>query len=154
VAAARAELGAQVADDVDAVLEWVQQRLMDCCTAVASPTDVLAVPNAPQPVIATWAPLLEGHIDRWTATLPPLWAFIVPYGGRRCSAALHVCRTVCRRAERRVVDVADTLTPPVTRYEQEVRAVGVFVNRMSDFLFTAARLVSASEVERDVKVPT
>jgi cob(I)alamin adenosyltransferase len=76
---------------------------------------------------------LEQAIDDADAELEPLRAFIVP-GGTQKSAALHVARTVCRRAERRVVSLQHTVElPPL--------AV-IYLNRLSDLLFTLARLAN------------
>ena len=76
---------------------------------------------------------LEHAIDRGDAELEPLTAFIMP-GGTPKAAALHVARTVCRRAERRVVELQeDTEIPQV---------VVVYLNRLSDLLFTLARVAN------------
>lgn len=76
---------------------------------------------------------LERAIDAGDAELEPLRAFIVP-GGTRKAAMLHVARTVCRRAERRVVELAsDTEIPPL---------VVIYLNRLSDLLFTLARVAN------------
>ena len=76
---------------------------------------------------------LEHAIDDGDAELEPLRAFIVP-GGAPKASALHVARTVCRRAERRVVELAaDTEIPPI---------VIIYLNRLSDLLFTLARVVN------------
>jgi cob(I)alamin adenosyltransferase len=75
---------------------------------------------------------LEEWIDQLEAELPPLRRFILP-GGSPAGAALHLARTVCRRAERRVT----ALGPD--EVEGDVRA---YVNRLSDFLFVAARVVN------------
>src|SRR5438105_3774952 len=76
---------------------------------------------------------LERSIDDGDAELEPLRAFIVP-GGTTKAAALHVARTVCRRAERRVVELADeTEIPPL---------VVIYLNRLSDLLFTLARVAN------------
>jgi cob(I)alamin adenosyltransferase len=76
---------------------------------------------------------LERAIDDGDAELEPLRAFIVP-GGTRKAAMLHVARTVCRRAERRVVELAsDTEIPPL---------VVIYLNRLSDLLFTLARVAN------------
>ena len=73
---------------------------------------------------------LEHAIDEADAQLPPLKAFVIP-GGSRGSAVCHVCRTVCRRAERRILTMAE---------EHEVTEnVSAFVNRLSDYLFVLAR---------------
>jgi cob(I)alamin adenosyltransferase len=76
---------------------------------------------------------LERAIDDGDLELEPLKSFIVP-GGTPKAAALHVARTVCRRAERRVVELAsDTEIPAV---------VIVYLNRLSDLLFTLARVAN------------
>jgi cob(I)alamin adenosyltransferase len=77
---------------------------------------------------------LERAIDEGDAELEPLKAFIMP-GGTPKAAALHVARTVCRRAERRVVALArDTELPGL---------VTIYLNRLSDLLFTLARVANA-----------
>jgi cob(I)alamin adenosyltransferase len=73
--------------------------------------------------------MLEKEVDQWTAELPPLKQFILP-GGCPSAAALHQARTIVRRAERLIVSMeTDARTKEVIR----------FVNRLSDYLFTAAR---------------
>jgi cob(I)alamin adenosyltransferase len=81
---------------------------------------------------------LEKQIDKWDSVLPPLTNFILP-GGHPVGAALHVARTVVRRAERSAVTLGDDVNPLVLSY----------LNRLSDFLFVAARFVNAKlgEVE-------
>jgi cob(I)alamin adenosyltransferase len=73
---------------------------------------------------------LEEHIDRWQAVLEPVTSFILP-GSGTVSACLHVCRTVCRRAERRMV--------AASRREEIEPGVLAYINRLSDFLFILAR---------------
>lgn len=73
---------------------------------------------------------LERAIDEADALLPPLKAFVIP-GGSRGSAICQVCRTVCRRAERRILAMSETC-----EVEDKVSA---FVNRLSDYLFVLAR---------------
>jgi cob(I)alamin adenosyltransferase len=73
---------------------------------------------------------LEAAIDRVDAELPPLRLFVLP-GGTRAASVCHVCRTVCRRAERRIIALTEEceVEPNVTAY----------VNRLSDYLFVLAR---------------
>ena len=78
----------------------------------------------------TW---LEGACDEVNATLAPLRSFILP-GGTPAAAQLHVCRTVCRRAERRALLVEDS-NPEVVRY----------LNRLSDLLFILSRGANAGD---------
>lgn len=77
---------------------------------------------------------MEGWIDAMTSRLPPLTTFILPSGGR-AAASLHCARAVCRRAERRVV--------PIVAAGEMAKEPAVFLNRLSDYLFTAARYVSS-----------
>ena len=76
---------------------------------------------------------LEERCDEVNAALAPLRSFLLP-GGTLAAAQLHVCRTVCRRAERRVLLVADA-SPPVLRY----------LNRLSDLLFILSRGANGGE---------
>nr|XP_045743436.1 corrinoid adenosyltransferase MMAB isoform X2 [Mirounga angustirostris] len=79
---------------------------------------------------------LEQWIDKYSSQLPPLTAFILPSGGKG-SSALHVCRAVCRRAERRVV--------PLVQMGETDANVAKFLNRLSDYLFTLARYTAMKE---------
>ena len=71
---------------------------------------------------------LEHACDEVNATLAPLRSFVIP-GGTPASAHLHICRTVCRRAERRAIAVGEEVNPEVVRY----------LNRLSDLLFILGR---------------
>lgn len=73
---------------------------------------------------------LEARIDAWSADLPPLKAFILP-GGIEVAAALHIARTVCRRVERKAVALDQQHAVPA--------GVLTYLNRLSDYLFVAAR---------------
>jgi cob(I)alamin adenosyltransferase len=76
---------------------------------------------------------LEAFTDEYDAKLPALRTFVLP-GGSQGGALLHLCRTVCRRAEREVVTLA--------RKEKVNPAVGAYLNRLSDLLFVLARYVN------------
>lgn len=83
---------------------------------------------------------IEQLIDQYNADLPPLKEFIIP-GGSPAVAACHLARTVCRRAERRVVALARTAT---------VNSHGlVFLNRLSDLLFVLARVLARKDGARE-----
>ncbi|XP_061672608.1 corrinoid adenosyltransferase [Syngnathoides biaculeatus] len=84
---------------------------------------------------------LEGWIDTFTEELPPLTNFILPSGGKS-SAALHIARTVCRRAERSVA--------PIVRSGEADPDVARFLNRLSDYLFTAARYAALKENNKEI----
>jgi len=112
----------------DAWLEQVQRQLFHLGADLATPLDAKAewVVRV-EAATVTW---LEDTIDTMTEALPPLTNFILP-GGTLAAAHLHVARTVCRRAERLVVMLAEheTLNPQCI----------VYLNRLSDFLFTLSR---------------
>jgi cob(I)alamin adenosyltransferase len=76
---------------------------------------------------------LEGACDEVNATLEPLHSFVIP-GGTPAAAQLHVCRTVCRRAERRTIAVGEEVNPEVVRY----------LNRLSDLLFILGRAANVA----------
>ncbi|MHB1469271.1 MAG: cob(I)yrinic acid a,c-diamide adenosyltransferase [Solirubrobacteraceae bacterium] len=84
-------------------------------------------------VTAEYTEWLEGVCDEVNATLPPLHSFVIP-GGTESAARLHLCRTVCRRAERRALAVDDA-SPETIRY----------LNRLSDMLFILARAANERE---------
>ena len=112
----------------DAVLAEVQESLFAVGAALADPRHRLS------PHAAAWdsAPL-ERWIDAMDEELDPLRHFILP-GGDRAAALAHLARTVCRRAERRIQAVAGQELPP---------GLLPYVNRLSDALFTLARLLNA-----------
>lgn len=83
------------------------------------------------PVSEEDAAFLEKKIDAWSESLPPLKKFILP-GGSAAGASLHVARTIVRRAERRATAISEEINPEVLKY----------LNRLSDFLFVAARYVN------------
>lgn len=76
---------------------------------------------------------LDQHLEQFNRDLPPLKEFILP-AGSRAAAACHLARTVCRRAERRVLSLgrSDTLNP----------CLQIYLNRLSDLLFVVARVVA------------
>ncbi len=84
---------------------------------------------------------MEEEIDHVDSQLPPLHAFVLP-GGGRAAAVCHVCRTVCRRAERRILalDAESPLAPEVTAY----------VNRLSDYLFALARKLNLMDKKDEI----
>jgi cob(I)alamin adenosyltransferase len=87
------------------------------------------------------APQLEQWIDEMDTKLPPLTQFILP-GGSQASSAMHVARTCCRRAERRITQVV--------KQGGCSSESAIFMNRLSDYLFTAARYIAHQEGCKDV----
>jgi cob(I)alamin adenosyltransferase len=129
-------------DFEDDLLQTIQRHLFTLGAELATPDPArLAKALGGPPVGDTEVTLLERAIDRVDADLPPLKTFILP-GGAPKGAALHVARTVCRRAERSVVGLAraTTLSP----------AVGIYLNRLSDLLFVLARSANARAGAGDV----
>jgi cob(I)alamin adenosyltransferase len=131
-------LGVLLAEDVppamrDALAE-VQQDLLNLGGELSIPGHSIL---KPQDVAR-----LEGFVEAWNAELPALREFILP-GGSRAAAAAHLARTVCRRAERSVVALARTerVSEPARRY----------LNRLSDALFVAGRLLNRHAGRADVQ---
>jgi cob(I)alamin adenosyltransferase len=122
---------------LSAELREVQGELFVLGADLATPPDAGAAAAArTRRVEAGQVERLEVWIDRLEAETTPLTSFILP-GGSPGAAALHVCRAVCRRAERRLVTLAAAapVNPLATAY----------LNRLSDLLFTLARWVNARE---------
>lgn len=84
---------------------------------------------------------VEREIDRIDAKLPPLKAFVLP-GGSRGAAVCHVCRTVCRRAERRILSLAEEVEIPL-----ELLA---YMNRLSDYLFVLSRKMNQDDKKEEI----
>jgi cob(I)alamin adenosyltransferase len=114
----------------DGYADWlarVQNDLFDVGADLAAP-EALDSERERLRVLPEQTRWLEERCDEVNATLEPLKSFILP-GGTPAAAQLHVCRTVCRRAERLAVAVGDELNPEVVRY----------LNRLSDLLFILSR---------------
>lgn len=109
-------------------LSRVQAELFEVGAALASPDGGAFEGNA--------SARLEREIDAWTAELPSLRQFILP-GGGPAGAALHAARAVCRRAERGVAALSQDEKVPAE--------IVVYLNRLSDHLFTAARWANAKQ---------
>jgi cob(I)alamin adenosyltransferase len=112
--------------------EWlrrVQNDLFDVGADISVPEGGERERLRVRPEQVEW---LEQACDEVNAQLEPLRSFVLP-GGTRVAAHLHVCRTVCRRAERRAIDVGNELNPEVVRY----------LNRLSDLLFILSRSANA-----------
>jgi cob(I)alamin adenosyltransferase len=117
-------------DDLIEHLTLIQHELFDCGSDLS-----YAVPDpAKMKVTAEMTERLEAWIDLYEAQTPPIARFILP-GGSEPASLLHVCRTVCRRAERRVVTLSAEQACPAE--------VPKYLNRLSDFFFTAARAANA-----------
>lgn len=117
--------------DLDDALVHIQRDLFAVGAQLADPAHRLAARVTRAFVADDDVSRLEALIDRLEQELPPLTRFILP-GGGAAGASLHLARTVCRRAERRIVGLDPAADPLIVRY----------VNRLSDLLFVIARAVN------------
>ncbi|MER2535562.1 MAG: cob(I)yrinic acid a,c-diamide adenosyltransferase [Rhizobiaceae bacterium] len=122
-------------EEIDATLARIQNDLFDLGADLCVPDRGLKLDYEPLRIVAGQTARLEAEIDRLNAGLQPLRSFILP-GGSPAAAALHVARTVARRAERLMVALAAQPDEPVN--PEAIR----YVNRLSDFLFVAGRVVN------------
>jgi cob(I)alamin adenosyltransferase len=131
--------------DLRSLIDALQSELFTLGAQLATP-DPEAAPKEIPRIAPQQVERLEREIDRLTEQLPPMKNFILP-GGSRAGAALHLCRTVCRRAERKLVELAAGAPVP-----QEVLA---YMNRLSDLLFVMARAANLRAGGREIPwVPT
>jgi len=128
---------------VDAMLARIQNDLFDLGADLCVPDTGEALAWTPLRVTPAQVARLEDEIDTLNATLAPLRSFVLP-GGHPAAAHLHVARTVCRRAERLMTELA--LLPG----ERVSPAAAQYVNRLSDFLFVAGRHANAVTGAGDV----
>lgn len=118
--------------DLDAMLMLIQNDLFDLGADLATPDTGEPPAYEPLRIVETQVDRIERDIDQLNAGLEPLKSFILP-GGSPAAAHLHLARTVARRAERLMVALART------KGEIVGEAAMKYVNRLSDFLFVAAR---------------
>jgi cob(I)alamin adenosyltransferase len=118
--------------DVATQLQQIQRDLFAVGARLADPSHRIAGRVTKAAVSMEDVARLEGWIDEYDASIPPLRRFILA-GGAPAGAALHVARTVCRRAERAMVQLGEGA------FENELLQ---YVNRLSDLLFTMARAVN------------
>ena len=124
--------------DIDAMLGRIQNDLFDLGADLCSPEIAQGRGPGGERLTVTEAQVtrLEAEIDRLNGELAPLRSFVLP-GGTAVAAHLHLARTVCRRAERLMVELADTA-------DEAVSASAIkYINRLSDFLFVASRFANA-----------
>ena len=113
-------------------LTRIQNELFDVGGELATPAPVLDI-NKQQVVTKDTVAQLESEMDQWNSSLAPLENFVLP-GGHECNSLAHVCRTICRRAERQLAQISAT---EAIRSEPQV-----YLNRLSDWFFLAARTIS------------
>lgn len=129
-----ARLSTVASPELDSMLERIQNDLFDLGADLATPPSDKPLGYEALRVAPSQVKRLEDEIDALNARLEPLRSFVLP-GGSAAAAALHLARAIARRAERRMVELA-----------AEGEAVGApalqYVNRLSDFLFVAARIAN------------
>ncbi|CAJ1391335.1 unnamed protein product [Effrenium voratum] len=130
---ARLHTGADA--DLDRMLSRIQNDMFDLGADLATPESEEKLDYEPLRITDAQVTRIEADIDALNAGLQPLRSFVLP-GGSEAAAALHLARTVSRRAERDMVELAEQpgehVNPVALRY----------MNRVSDFLFVAARVVN------------
>jgi cob(I)alamin adenosyltransferase len=120
--------------DVDAMLGRIQNDLFDLAADLCSPDKGKGPGGARLTVNAQQVARLESEIDTLNAELQPLRTFVLA-GGSPAAAYLHLARTICRRAERVIVELKDS-------GESVSTEVMSYINRLSDFLFVASRYLN------------
>ncbi|MXN64844.1 cob(I)yrinic acid a,c-diamide adenosyltransferase [Stappia sp. GBMRC 2046] len=125
---------AKTVTELDKVLARIQNDLFDLGADLATPETDEDPGYEPLRVTEAQVSAIEAEIDRLNADLEPLRSFVLP-GGSPASAHLHHARTVSRRAERLMTELAEA--------EKVNRHALVYMNRLSDFFFVAARWVNA-----------
>ena len=131
---------------LQAMLGRIQNELFDLGADLATPDTGKPLKYEPLRVVEAQVTRLEGEIDQLNEALEPLRSFVLP-GGTPAAVALHLARTVCRRAERLTVELAakpdEIVSPACLQY----------LNRLSDFLFVAARVVNDNGARDVLWVP-
>ncbi|PZU82566.1 MAG: cob(I)yrinic acid a,c-diamide adenosyltransferase [Shinella sp.] len=130
-----ARLSTEGLTELHAMLLRIQNDLFDLGADLAAPDTGEPLSYEPLRVIEAQVTRIESEIDQLNAGLDPLKSFILP-GGTPAAAHLHLARTIARRAERIMVELSrfegETIDPPALKY----------INRLSDFLFVAARFAN------------
>ncbi len=141
IGVARTQLGPEDTA-LDAVLARTQNDLFDLGADLCRPDRGQPLPYEPLRVVEAQVARLEAEIDQMNAELGPLKSFVLP-GGTAAAAALHLARTIARRAERHIAELAgqddEPVSGPALRY----------MNRLSDLLFVASRYAN-DKGRRDV----
>ncbi|HKG75374.1 MAG TPA: cob(I)yrinic acid a,c-diamide adenosyltransferase [Aestuariivirgaceae bacterium] len=124
---------------LDAMLARIQNELFDVGADLCLPETAKRHGRAPLRLLPAQVSRLESEIDALNQELEPLRSFVLP-GGHAAAAHLHLCRTICRRAERLIVALssrrAENVNPVVLHY----------MNRLSDHFFVASRWINARTV--------
>lgn len=134
-------LAAVIPESVDrATVIRIQNNLFNVCTHLA--TDQSKTPLYPSAHLADGEiEFLEQEVDRMMGVLPERQGFVLP-GGTPAAAQAHVARTVCRRAERRIAELAE-----VAAVGEEIQQ---YVNRLSDYLFVLAKIINFNSGQNEI----
>ena len=143
IGVARQHTRALLFAELDERLALIQNDLFDLGADLCCPETGNDPGYEPLRIVLTQVERLESDIDELNSEIKPLRSFVLP-GGHAAAAALHVARTVARRAERHMVELAaepgEHVSPAALKY----------INRLSDFLFVASRWVNALDGQGDV----
>ncbi|MBO4621840.1 MAG: cob(I)yrinic acid a,c-diamide adenosyltransferase [Paludibacteraceae bacterium] len=126
-------------EEIDAVLNRIQNKLFNLGGFLATDTNVTQTCDATE-IAQEEIDILERLIDKWQEELPPVRGFILP-GGSEAIALCHVCRTVTRRLERRMVALFGDELDDSPKAQNCLQ----YVNRLSDFLFILSKKIAKSE---------
>jgi cob(I)alamin adenosyltransferase len=136
VGLARLHTSAPEMQKLDAMLARIQNELFDLGADLCVPDTGKKLDYEPLRILPTQYERIEREIDELNDELAPLRSFVLP-GGDPAAVHLHLARTVCRRAERLVVELA------ATKGEQVSPGAIAYINRLSDFFFVASRWANA-----------
>jgi len=121
--------------EMDEALARIQNDLFDLGADLATPDDGTPLEYEPLRITQGQVERIESEIDEFTSKLEPLRSFVLP-GGSPLAANLHLARTVSRRAERLIVELSQMDDEKVSS------ATSLYMNRISDYLFVAARVAN------------
>jgi cob(I)alamin adenosyltransferase len=142
----RLHTGTDAFSKLDTMLARIQNELFDLGADLCIPDDGKKLDHEPLRILPSQVERLEKEIDDLNHDLSPLRSFVLP-GGHVAAAHLHLARTVCRRAERLIVELKS--------HDGEHVSEGAlsYINRLSDFLFVASRWVNAKTTGDVLWVP-
>ena len=127
-------------EDDKRFLLWIQHKLFSIGSYLATDHEKVTL-KAASILYEEDTRKIEDEIDQIDSTLPLLHAFVLP-GGCRGAAIAHVCRTVCRRAERRILSLSED-----TKISSELLS---FINRLSDYLFVLSRKINKDKKNDEI----
>ncbi|MEL6287999.1 MAG: cob(I)yrinic acid a,c-diamide adenosyltransferase [Pseudomonadota bacterium] len=146
IGVARLALEAAGEETVSPMLRRIQNDMFDLGADLCTPEGDADLGYEPLRMVDSQVERLEGDIDTLNAELEPLRSFVLP-GGTAAAAHLHVGRTVARRAERKMTELAASEDETVSA------AAMKYINRLSDFLFVASRYVNDKGAGDELWVP-